>query len=71
MSRHLIKAGHVVTGFNRSPAPLERLVAAGGKGAGSVADAVRETDVIITMVPDSPDVESLALGEARSSLELS
>ena len=36
---------------------------AGGKGAASVAEAVREADVIITMVPDSPDVEGLALGE--------
>jgi 2-hydroxy-3-oxopropionate reductase len=38
-------------------------VADGGKGAGSVAEAVDEAEVIITMVPDSADVESLALGE--------
>ena len=63
MSRHLIKSGHNVIGFNRSPGPVERLTAAGGKGASSVAEAVREADVIITVVPDSPDVESLALGE--------
>ena len=63
MSRHLVKAGHSVIGFNRSPGPVERLVTDGGKGAGSVAEAVRDADVIITIVPDSPDVESLALGE--------
>jgi 2-hydroxy-3-oxopropionate reductase len=63
MSRHLIKAGHTVIGFNRSGGPVERLVTAGGKGATSVAEAVREADVTITMVPDSPDVESLAQGE--------
>jgi 2-hydroxy-3-oxopropionate reductase len=63
MSRHLVKAGHSVIGFNRSPGPVEQLVADGGKGAGSVAEAVREAEVIITMVPDSPDVEALALGE--------
>ena len=63
MSRHLVKAGHSVIGFNRSPGPVERLVSDGGKGAGSVAEAVREADVIITIVPDSPDVESVALGE--------
>ena len=63
MSRHLVKAGHSVIGFNRSPGPVEQLVTDGGKGAGSVAEAVREADVIITMVPDSPDVEGLALGE--------
>ena len=58
-----MKAGHTVIGFNRSPDPVERLVAAGGTGAMSVAEAVREADVIITMVPDSPDVEGLAPGE--------
>jgi 2-hydroxy-3-oxopropionate reductase len=63
MAEHLVKAGQTVIGFNRSPGPVERLVTAGGKGATSVAEAVREADVIITMVPDSPDVEGLALGE--------
>jgi 2-hydroxy-3-oxopropionate reductase len=63
MARHLVKAGHSVIGFNRSPGPVERLVTDGGKGAGTVAEAVHEADVIITIVPDSPDVESLALGE--------
>jgi 2-hydroxy-3-oxopropionate reductase len=63
MARHLVKAGHTVIGFNRSPGPVERLVTDGGKGAGSVAEAVHEADVIITIVPDSPDVESLTLGE--------
>jgi 2-hydroxy-3-oxopropionate reductase len=63
MAEHLVKAGYAVIGFNRSPGPVERLVTAGGKGATSVAEAVREADVIITMVPDSPDVEGLALGE--------
>jgi 2-hydroxy-3-oxopropionate reductase len=52
-----------VVGYNRSPAPIEKLVDAGGRGAGSVAEAVRGADVIITMVPDSPDVEAVATGE--------
>ena len=63
MAQRLVDAGHTVVGFNRSSGPVERLVAAGGKGAGSVAEAVRDADVIITMVPDSPDVEEVALGE--------
>jgi 2-hydroxy-3-oxopropionate reductase len=63
MSKHLIDADHTVIGFNRSRGPVEQLVSAGGKGANSVAEAVQEADVIITMVPDSPDVEALALGE--------
>ena len=32
MSEHLVKAGHTVIGFNRSPGPVERLVRAGGRG---------------------------------------
>jgi 2-hydroxy-3-oxopropionate reductase len=60
---HLVQAGHTVVGFNRSPAPVQRLVEAGGQRAESVAEAVAEADVIITMVPDSPDVEGLALGD--------
>ncbi len=63
MSRRLVDAGHTVIGFNRSSGPVERLVAAGGKGATSVAEAVRNAEVIITMVPDSPDVEGIALGD--------
>jgi 2-hydroxy-3-oxopropionate reductase len=63
MAQRLVDAGHTVIGFNRSSGPVDRLVAAGGKGAGSVAEAVRDVDVIITMVPDSPDVEEVALGE--------
>ena len=63
MAGHLVQAGHTVVGHNRSPAPVQRLVKAGGQGAESVAEAVSEADVIITMVPDSPDVEGLALGD--------
>jgi 2-hydroxy-3-oxopropionate reductase len=63
MAGHLVTAGHTVVGYNRSQGPIDALVAAGGQGAGSVAEAVREAEVIITMVPDSPDVEGVALGE--------
>jgi 2-hydroxy-3-oxopropionate reductase len=63
MAGHLVKAGHTVIGVNRSPAPVQKLVEAGGRGAESVAEAVADAEVIITMVPDSPDVEGLALGD--------
>ena len=63
MAGHLVKAGHTVVGYNRSRGPVEKHVEAGGQGADSAAEAVRGADVIITMVPDSPDVEGLALGE--------
>ena len=63
MAKNLMKAGHSVTGYNLSPARVEELVAAGGHGATSIADAVTEADVVITMVPDSPDVAAAARGE--------
>jgi 2-hydroxy-3-oxopropionate reductase len=63
MAGHLVKAGYDVVGYNRSPEPIQKLVAAGGRGAENVPDAVRGGDVIITMVPDSPDVEALTMGE--------
>ncbi len=63
MAKNLVKAGFAVTGYNRSPQKVQELVAAGGQGAASVAEAVKDADVIITMVPDSPDVEAVLTGE--------
>ncbi len=62
MAANLVKAGFEVTGYNRSPAPVERLAAAGGRGAPDIAAAVRDADVVATMVPDSPDVRSVLAG---------
>ncbi|HZB59099.1 MAG TPA: NAD(P)-binding domain-containing protein, partial [Actinomycetota bacterium] len=63
MAANLVKAGFDVIGYNRSPEPVQRLVEQGGRGAGSLAEAVRDADVVVTIVPDSPDVEAVALGE--------
>ena len=63
MAANLVEAGFSVTGFNRSPAKVERLVAAGGRGAASAAEAVEGADVVITMLPDSPDVSAVLLGD--------
>src|SRR5215216_5513138 len=63
MAANLVKAGFDVIGYNRTPEPTQRLVERGGRGADSLAEAVRDADVVVTMVPDSPDVEAVALGE--------
>jgi 2-hydroxy-3-oxopropionate reductase len=63
MAGHLIDAGHDVVGYNRSRPAVDRLVESGGRAASSVADAVRDAEVVITMVPDSPDVEDVSLGD--------
>jgi 2-hydroxy-3-oxopropionate reductase len=63
MAENLVKAGFDVVGYTRRPAGLDRLAAAGGRRAGSVADATRDADVLITMLPDSPDVTDVVLGD--------
>ncbi|PVC79624.1 2-hydroxy-3-oxopropionate reductase [Streptomyces sp. CS131] len=62
MSENLIKAGYSVTGYTLEQDKIDRLVAAGGTGATSIADAVGDADVVITMVPASPQVEAIAYG---------
>jgi 2-hydroxy-3-oxopropionate reductase len=63
MAANLVKAGFDVVGYNRSPDKVKALVDAGGRGVENVPDAVRDADVIITMVPDSPDVEAVTTGD--------
>jgi 2-hydroxy-3-oxopropionate reductase len=62
MAVNLVRAGFDVVGYNRSQPAIDELVAAGGRGASTVAEAVKDADVIATMVPDSPDVQGLLAG---------
>lgn len=63
MARHLLDAGFPLTVHSRSPGPVEELVAAGATRAGSAAEAARAVDVIITMLPDTPDVEHVVFSD--------
>jgi 2-hydroxy-3-oxopropionate reductase len=63
MALRLVGSGYPVVGFNRSPEKMEPLVAAGGRSAHSIVEAVASADVVITMLPDSPDVEEATLGD--------
>ena len=63
MAVNLVRAGHTVTGHNRSPQRVDALVAEGGLRGGGIADTVTGADVVITMLPDSPDVEAVLSGE--------
>ncbi|MFB6439731.1 2-hydroxy-3-oxopropionate reductase [Streptomyces sp. NPDC056411] len=62
MAENLLKAGYQVTGYTLEADKLDRLARAGGTAAGSLAQAVADADVIITMVPASPQVEAIAYG---------
>lgn len=63
MSKNLLKAGHELVVYNRSKASVEELIAAGAKGAESPAEVAKECKVIITMLPNSPHVREVCLGE--------
>jgi 2-hydroxy-3-oxopropionate reductase len=62
MAANLLRAGFDVVGYDVAPASGERLAAAGGKAAESVEHAVAGADVVITMLPNHPQVESVAFG---------
>jgi 2-hydroxy-3-oxopropionate reductase len=62
MVRNLMKAGYEVTVHNRSRAAVDELVAEGAHVATSPRDVAAATDVFISMVPDSPDVEAVYAG---------
>src|SRR5690242_7317228 len=62
MAANLVRAGFDVVGYNRSRPKVDKLVERGGRAAGGVAEAVRGADVVVTVLPDSPDVELVALG---------
>jgi 2-hydroxy-3-oxopropionate reductase len=57
MAGHLIAKGYSVTVCNRSQGAVRELVAAGATAAASPADAARGAGIVITMLPDTPDVE--------------
>src|SRR5918993_4910899 len=63
MAKNLLKAGFPLVVHNRSAAAVEDLVAQGARSAASPAELARQVTRIITMVPDSPDVERVLAGE--------
>jgi len=62
MARNLMKAGFPLTVHNRSQAKVEDLVKEGARRAASPREVASATDIVITMLPNSPDVELVALG---------
>jgi len=63
MVRNLLKAGFAVRVWNRTAAKAEPLVAEGAQMGVSPADVAANSDIIITCVSDTPDVEAVILGE--------
>jgi 2-hydroxy-3-oxopropionate reductase len=63
MAAHLLNAGYALTVYDIVPAAVQSLVAKGAAAAASSRQAADRAGVVISMVPDSPDVEKVALGE--------
>jgi 2-hydroxy-3-oxopropionate reductase len=62
MAHNLLKRGFPLVVHSRSPGPVDELAAAGAARATSPADVARQATRIITMLPDSPDVEQVLEG---------
>jgi 2-hydroxy-3-oxopropionate reductase len=62
MAKNLLAAGFDLTVHSRSPGPVEELVAAGATRASDPAAVASASDITITMLPDTPDVEQVLLG---------
>lgn len=68
MAVNLLRAGHRVTCYNRTRAKTQPVVDAGGLAFDTAAEAAGESEIIITMVTDGPDVEAVLCGP-RGALE--
>jgi 3-hydroxyisobutyrate dehydrogenase len=64
MARNLLNAGHAVQVYDVMPALLEKMVAAGASPTISAQACAQDVDALITMLPSSPHVRSVYLGEA-------
>ena len=63
MARNLIRAGYDVVVHNRSPGPVEELSGEGAEAAGGPKEVAQNSDIVITMLPDSPQVREVVAGE--------
>ena len=62
MARNLMRVGNKLAVYDISPAGVMELAAAGATSCSSAKDAAERSDIIITMLPDGPDVEKAVLG---------
>ena len=65
MARNVLKGGHALTVYDISDKAVAALVAAGATAAASPRAVAAASDVVITSLPDAPDVEAAARGPGR------
>lgn len=64
MAANLVRKGFPLVVLDTAPARMEPLAALGARMAGSLAELVDASDITVTMLPDTPDVERIVLGAA-------
>lgn len=62
MASNMARKGFSLVVYDLNKAAVDQLVALGAKAAGSVAEVAAAVDMVITMLPNSPDVEAVVLG---------
>lgn len=63
MAKNLLKAGHELVVYDIVPAPVAELESAGAERAGSCKEVAERTGLVITMLPNGPDVKVAVLGK--------
>src|SRR5690606_41654844 len=63
MAANLLKAGYTLRVFDLMPEAVAKLTSQGAQAAASAIDAARDADIVISMLPSSPQVEALYLGK--------
>jgi 2-hydroxy-3-oxopropionate reductase len=63
MAKNLLKKGYSLTVYDIVPEKIEELVAAGAKAGSSSKDVAEKSEIIITMLPNSPEVKEAVLGQ--------
>ena len=63
MAKNLIKAGYELKVYDIMTAAVDEVVAAGAKRGGNNADVAKDSEIVITMLPNSPHVKTAVLGE--------
>ena len=63
MARNLLKAGHVLIIHNRSRAAVDELTREGARPMNNAKDVAEHSDIVVTVLPDSPDVELVYVSE--------
>ncbi len=63
MARNLMEAGYDLVVYNRSRGPVDELAKDGASAAGSPREVAENSDIVVTMLPDSPDVREVVTGK--------